>query len=61
MSVTVEVGNLESQNIVAEMRGAGNDLVIVGAHYDIVPTTPAGANDNTSGVAIILSLAKALA
>ncbi len=61
MSVTVEVRNLESQNIVAEMKGAGNGLVIVGAHYDIVPTTSAGANDNTSSVAIILSLAEALA
>ena len=61
MSVTIEVQNLQSRNVIAEMKGTGNGLVIVGAHYDIVPATEAGANDNTSGVAVLLSLAEALA
>ena len=61
MSVTVEVQNLQSRNVVAEMKGDGDELVIVGAHYDVVPETEAGANDNTSGVAVLLSLAEALA
>ena len=43
------------------MKGSGNGLVIIGAHYDVVPETEAGANDNTSGVAVLLSLAEALA
>ena len=33
----------------------------MGAHYDIVPMTEFGANDNTSGTAVVLSLAEALA
>ena len=61
ISVNVEVQELESRNVVAEMKGIGDGLVIVGGHYDIVPATRAGANDNTSGVAVVLSLAEALA
>ena len=61
ISITVEVQELESRNVVAEMRGAGDSVVVVGAHYDIVPATTAGANDNTSGIAVVLSLAEALA
>ena len=61
ISVNVEVQELESRNVVAEMKGIGDGLVIVGGHYDIVTATRAGANDNTSGVAVVLSLAEALA
>ncbi|MEZ4468137.1 MAG: M20/M25/M40 family metallo-hydrolase [bacterium] len=35
------------------------EVVIVGAHYDSVPTTP-GADDNASGVAVMLELARRL-
>lgn len=38
--------------------GAG-EFLIVGAHYDTAPGTP-GANDNGSGVAILLSLAETM-
>jgi Zn-dependent M28 family amino/carboxypeptidase len=34
--------------------------ILIGAHYDAVPGTP-GADDNASGVAVLLELAKALA
>jgi hypothetical protein len=34
--------------------------VIVGAHFDTVPDSP-GANDNASGVAVVLAVARALA
>ena len=61
ISVNVEVQELESRNVVAEIKGIGDGLVIVGGHYDIVPATRAGANDNTSGIAVVLSLAEALA
>ena len=61
ITVHVEVEELQSRNVIAEMKGNGEGLVIVGAHYDIVPATEAGANDNTSGVAVLLSLAEALA
>ena len=61
ISLNVEVRTLESRNVVAEMKGIGDGLVIVGGHYDVVPATRAGANDNTSGIAVVLSLAEALA
>ena len=52
---------LESRNVVAELKGAGEDYVVVGAHYDIVRQTTIGANDNGSGTALVLALAQALA
>ncbi len=61
IAVHIEVEELESRNVFAEMKGDGDGLVIVGAHYDVVPATGSGANDNTSGVALALSLAEALA
>jgi hypothetical protein len=47
-------------NVVA---GAGSlasrDLLVIGAHYDTVPDSP-GADDNASGVAALLEIARAL-
>ncbi len=50
------------QNIIAELTGGSSPekVLIVGAHYDSVRTTP-GADDNASGVAGLLGLARALA
>jgi Zn-dependent M28 family amino/carboxypeptidase len=50
------------QNIVAELVGNSSpeDILVVGAHYDTVHTTP-GADDNASGVAGLLALAGRLA
>jgi hypothetical protein len=44
-------------NLWVELRGAKEPdrVIVVGAHYDTVPTTP-GANDNGSGVAALLEL-----
>jgi len=46
-------------NLIAEIPGAAKDgeAILVGAHYDSVVGTP-GANDNASGVAAVLCLAK---
>ena len=60
VSVTVEADEFESRNVIAELEGTGDDVIIVGAHYDTVPGV-AGANDNGSGTAIVLSLAETLA
>ena len=49
----------EARNIEAEVRGAGAEIVIVGAHYDSVAGAP-GGNDNGSGVAAALELARRL-
>ena len=61
VSVKIETERLDSRNVIAELPGTGDDVVVVGAHYDIVPATEAGANDNASGTAVILALAKTLA
>ncbi len=47
-------------NIDSEIPGAGPEIVIVGAHYDSVLGSP-GANDNGSGVAALLALARRFA
>lgn len=46
-------------NIIAEISGTSHpeEIVIIGAHYDSVLNSP-GANDNASGVAILLELAR---
>ena len=49
-------------NLVAEITGIASPsrILIVGAHYDTVSSTP-GADDNSSGVAGLLAMARALA
>lgn len=49
------------RNLEVERRGVGraSEIVVVGAHYDSVLGSP-GANDNGSGVAALVELARAL-
>ncbi len=49
-----------SGNVIAELPGSGEATVILGAHYDTVPGVQ-GANDNTSGTATLLAIARELA
>jgi Zn-dependent M28 family amino/carboxypeptidase len=47
-------------NIIAEVKGTGvadDGILIIGAHYDTAKGTP-GADDNASGVAVLLELAR---
>jgi Zn-dependent M28 family amino/carboxypeptidase len=46
-----------SRNVVASWPGARRYPIILGAHMDSVPGSP-GANDNASGVAVILEVAR---
>ena len=57
---TYEVHGLAVHNIEAEIRGTSPEIVLIGAHYDSVPGAP-GANDNGSGVAALLALARRFA
>ena len=52
----------ECYNLEAEITGSEkpDEIVIIGAHYDSLEGTP-GANDNASGVAATLALARAFA
>ena len=47
-------------NIEAEIRGSSSKIVVIGAHYDSVLGCP-GANDNGSGIAATLALARRFA
>jgi Zn-dependent M28 family amino/carboxypeptidase len=44
-------------NLIAEKTGSDPGTIVVGAHYDTVPGTP-GADDNASGLAGLLELAR---
>lgn len=48
-------------NLVVEQRGSSvpQEIIVVGAHYDTAPGTP-GANDNGTGVALLLEMARLL-
>ena len=54
-----KVNGLDCYNIDAEIKGSSKpeEIVIIGGHYDSVRGTP-GANDNGSGTAAMLALAK---
>ena len=53
-------GGFEARNLIAELPGLDrrSEIIIVGAHYDTVPGSP-GANDNGTGIASLLALARA--
>jgi hypothetical protein len=57
-----EVSGVTCCNLDAEILGATSPeaIVVIGAHYDSVRGTP-GANDNGSGVAAVLALARSFA
>jgi hypothetical protein len=57
---TYELGGRACHNIEAEIRGARPQILLIGAHYDSVFGSP-GANDNGSGVAALLALARRFA
>src|SRR5207249_5889113 len=57
---TYQVNDLSCDNIEVEIRGASPEIVLIGAHYDSVFGSP-GANDNGSGVAAMLALARRFA
>ena len=50
----------EFDNVVAERKkDAADKVILLGAHYDTVPTTP-GADDNNSAIAVCLEAARVL-
>ena len=57
---TYELHKLACHNIETEIHGASAQIVVVGAHYDSVLGAP-GANDNGTGVAAVLALARRFA
>ena len=54
-------GKYPNQNLVVEIEGSRkpDEIIIVGAHYDSVWLSP-GADDNASGVAVLIEMARLL-
>jgi hypothetical protein len=53
-------GGKTSVNVVAERTGTTDDTIVLGGHIDSKPPSP-GGNDNASGAAVMLELARVLA
>ena len=53
-------GDIRSDNLIVEIPGRSKEIVVIGAHYDSVLGT-VGADDNASGVAALLALARRFA
>lgn len=57
--------SLETENVAAVLEGKSKDLIVVGAHYDHVGTSGKGifygADDNASGTAAVMEIARDLA
>jgi Zn-dependent M28 family amino/carboxypeptidase len=58
---TYEAAGRRAANLIAEQKGSAqaDAVVLVGAHYDSVAGSP-GANDNATGVAVLLELSRAV-
>lgn len=54
------VEGVTCRNLEVEVRGATPEIVLLGAHYDSAPGSP-GANDNGTGVAALIEVARLLA
>ena len=63
-SLTLKVDTVRRQvtgrNLIAKQKNSTQPEVIIGGHYDSVLGSP-GANDNASGTAVVLNLARRLA
>ena len=59
-SIALTLEDLPSRNVIAEKAGPGDAVVVLGGHYDSVPGISA-ANDNASGIAVLLAIAESLA
>ena len=57
---TFEAGGGSYRNVIGSFGPEGRDVIVVGAHYDTDGEMP-GADDNASGVAALLELARLLA
>lgn len=61
-TLTVNAGRrtITGRNVVAHLAGVTQPKVLLGGHYDSVAGSP-GANDNASGTAVVLAIARDLA
>ena len=55
--IAKQLGVAQADNVELEIKGSGDEVVLIGAHYDAVAGSP-GADDNASGVAALLAIAR---
>lgn len=55
-----QITHKTGHNVVATKRGSSGKAIVLGGHYDSVAAGP-GANDNGSGTAVLIELARVLA
>ncbi|MBW4417795.1 MAG: M28 family peptidase [Myxacorys californica WJT36-NPBG1] len=60
LTVNAERRTVTGRNIIAYLDGVTQPQVLVGGHYDSVAGSP-GANDNASGTAVVLAMARRMA
>lgn len=58
--VSVLDNAVPSRNLIAEIPGTGEGVIVLGAHFDTVPDS-VGASDNASGMGVLLAVAEAVA
>ena len=58
-TVSVRDNAVPSRNVIAELPGAGEGVIVIGAHYDTVPDS-IGASDNSSSMGALLAVAERL-
>ncbi len=58
--VDLGLSQFTAANLIVEIRGSSkpDEILLLGAHYDTVGETCPGANDNASGVAALIELAR---
>ncbi len=65
ISIKSQVKQFQSQNIVAYIKGQSDTMILVTAHYDHIGREGQiyfpGANDNASGTAMVMSIARSFA
>lgn len=59
LNVNTHQGTVTGRNVVAHLKNVTQPSVLLGGHYDSVPGSP-GANDNASGTAVVLEIARNL-
>ena len=57
LHVNTRQRQVTGRNVVAHLPGSVRPQILLGAHYDSVPGAP-GANDNASGTAVVLEIAR---
>ena len=59
LNVNAQRKIVTGRNVIAHLPGVTQPKMILGGHYDSVPGSP-GANDNASGTAVVLAIARNL-